>query len=128
MCFAYWLPCAGKNMLCKGRAAKKYCKEKKRIQRELKETLGINVDLPAQGSGNTNNGNSARRFFSEPSKASAITKVDEQLIHRLSVILFALNSGYDIDIEAYRKYAEDTAQLYVTLYNWYYCQSQYTRC
>lgn len=94
--------------------------EKKRIQRELKQELGINVDLPAQGSGNTNNGNSARRFFSEASKSSVITNVDEQLIKRFSVILSALNSGHNINIERYKTYAEETAQLYVDLYNWYY--------
>lgn len=37
--------------------------EKKRIQKEMKQQLGLNVDRPSQGAGNTNCGNTARRFF-----------------------------------------------------------------
>lgn len=51
--------------------------DKKWKSEELKEALGFKVDLPAQGSGNTSNGNGTRRFFSNASKSSAIKKVDE---------------------------------------------------
>ena len=81
-------------------------KEKRRIQSEIKKELGLNVDIPSQGSGNTNNGNTARKFFSEPSKCSAITGVNEELIRRLSVLLFALNSGYEINAKAYEVFGE----------------------
>lgn len=90
--------------------------EKKRIQHWLEEKLGIHVDLLAQGSGNTNSGNTARRFFGEPSKSSAITRVHPTLIHRFSVILFALTSSYDINTEKYKEYAEKTEDLCVRLY------------
>lgn len=33
------------------------------IQNELKAKLGILVDAPTQGSGNTDDGNTARKFF-----------------------------------------------------------------
>jgi len=42
---------------------------KTKIQVELRKEIGILVDIPMAGSGNTNNGNSARRFFSQPELA-----------------------------------------------------------
>lgn len=47
---------------------------RKKIQRVFKDPIGINVYLPAQCSGSTNNVISAGRFFSEPSKSAAIAK------------------------------------------------------
>ena len=44
--------------------------EKKRIQKELKQHLGINVDQPSQGTGTSNCGNTARRFFEAPEVVS----------------------------------------------------------
>ncbi|XP_069995615.1 uncharacterized protein [Penaeus vannamei] len=94
-------------------------KDKERIQSEFKRHLGINIRLLSQGRGNTNCGKVARRFFSDPIKCSAITGVDEELIRRFSVLLFALNSGYTVNAKAYEAYAEETAKLYVDLYFWY---------
>lgn len=45
---------------------------KAKIQRELKDKLGILVDQPTSGSGNTNDGNTARRFFSHTEIVSAV--------------------------------------------------------
>lgn len=95
-------------------------KEKERIQSAFKKEVGINVDFPSQGSGNTNNGNAARKFFSDPVKCSLITGVDEELNRRFSVLLFTLNSGYNINAKTYEVYAEETAKRYKDLYNWYY--------
>lgn len=107
--------------MVKGNENKKiYNEEKKRICHELKTELGLNVDCPAQGTGTTNNGNTARRFFADPENVSRITGVDGRLIHQLSVILCALNSGYDIISTAFDDYAKNTANLFVQLYNWYY--------
>ena len=110
-----------KTWMVKGPESKKiYCEEKKRIQCELKSQLGLNVDQPTHGSGNTNTGNIARRFFSDPEVVSKITKVDQTLIYRLSVILVALNSGHEIDTVKYKQYAMETATKYIELYDWYY--------
>ena len=46
---------------------------KKRIQDKLHEEIGILVDAPTQGSGNTNNGNTARRFFENVNIFSRVT-------------------------------------------------------
>lgn len=94
--------------------------QKKRIQEELKKQMGINVDIPTQGSGSSNNGNTARRFFGNPSLVSEITGVSEVLIKRLSVILTVVNSSYEVNVAKFRVYARETAELYIHLYSWYY--------
>lgn len=110
-----------KSWAVKGEENKKIMtQEKKRIQKELKQQLGINVDKPAQGAGNTNCGNTARRFFEAYELVSQITGVNMELISRFSVLLTALNSSFDINPEKYKAYALATAQLYVSKYQWYY--------
>lgn len=110
-----------KTWMVKGNGNKEiYQDEKTRIYKELKKDLGLNVDRPAQGSGNTNNGNTARRFFANAEKVSEVTGVDVRLIHRLSILLRTLNSGFEIDSVKYDVYAKETANLYIELYNWYF--------
>lgn len=53
------------------------------------------------GCGNTNNGNTARRFFQQPNLAAQITGVSEDIIIRLSVILRAMACEYDVNPEAF---------------------------
>lgn len=45
------------------------------------------MDVPKAGFGNTNDGNANRRFFMDPKLTATITRVDEQLIYRLKIIL-----------------------------------------
>ena len=52
-------------------------------------------------------------------KCSRIHQVDERLIKRLSVLLFALNSNHYINPAKYNQYAEDTALHHVELYPWF---------
>lgn len=49
---------------------------KREIQDGLHEELGILVDAPTQGSGNTNDGNTARRFFNNVDAVSRITGIN----------------------------------------------------
>lgn len=96
-------------------------KKKIEIQKGLKDELGINVDKPLPGStGNTNTGNVARKFFKEYKITSKITGIKEELIKRFYIILITLNSGFDIDSNKYKEYAEETAKLYIDSYKWYY--------
>lgn len=88
------------------------------INRFRTET-GLLLDTPKQGGGNTNDGNSARRFFKNTRVSSEITGIDESLIKRFYVILRTLTCGYDINVDTFKKYCEETANLYVSLYNWY---------
>lgn len=94
---------------------------KKKIQKDLKSALGITVDKVKQGgAGNTNDGNTARRFFANISVVAKITGVNEELLKRFHVILQVLNSGLSINEEAFEKYCLDTARLYVKEYPWYH--------
>ncbi|GBO98756.1 hypothetical protein EVAR_245_1 [Eumeta japonica] len=75
--------------------------------------------MPKANFGNTNDGNTSRRFFEDPKLSSDITGTDYELIYRLRVILETISSGYEINLEKYEKYAEETACLYVKLYPWH---------
>lgn len=58
-------------------------------------------------------------FFSNPKLAARITGINEILIFRLSIILRTTSCGLEIDSKIFEKYAFETAELYVSLYNWY---------
>ena len=45
------------------------------IQEELRTKMGLLVDVPKLGCGNTNDGNTSRRFFADPELAGAITGI-----------------------------------------------------
>ncbi|EFN86779.1 hypothetical protein EAI_00137, partial [Harpegnathos saltator] len=53
---------------------------KKLIKYYLKDTLGISVDVVKQGAGNSNTGNTARRFFAEPQVVAKICRLDKRLV------------------------------------------------
>ena len=73
-----------------------------------------------QGGGNSNTGNVARRFFSNPEMASAITEINFELIRRIGCMLQALNSGFKINTTAYKIFGKETAMCFVEHYEWYY--------
>lgn len=66
---------------------------KERICTEFREKLGLLIDKPNQGTGNTNNGNTVRRFFSDPDLTFEITGVNVELIKRFGQILKILASS-----------------------------------
>lgn len=96
---------------------------KKNIQDKFKDELNILIDIVKQGSGTTNDGNTARKFFEFPDKTAAITGLDEEIVRRFAVILQAITSGEKIDIIKFKDYARKTAEKYVELYDWYYMSS-----
>lgn len=85
--------------------------------------MGLLVDKPKPGCGSTNDGNTARRFFSNPDLSSKITGIEKNLITHFSIILRVLSSGYPIDIETYKVLLDETRELYINLYGWYYMPS-----
>lgn len=93
--------------------------DKKRIQDACREELGILVDCVKQGTGNTNDGNIARKFFEEYRKVSIITNVREEFIKRLYVIMQAITSKKSICVENFKSYCDDTAKLYIEEYKWF---------
>lgn len=97
--------------------------KKANIQKRFREELGLIIDKPRQGSGNSNDGNTARRFFFNFSRSADITGVDEELIKRFHIILQALSSDLIIDPGKFGEYAMETARLYIKKYNWYHMPS-----
>ncbi|EFN78615.1 hypothetical protein EAI_09018, partial [Harpegnathos saltator] len=84
---------------------------KRKIQDKFKQ-IGLIVSQPKQGGENTNDGNTARRFFKDAIKSAEITGVNENLIRRFGVILQTLSCCYEININAFANYVEDIRQLY----------------
>ncbi|KAJ8882122.1 hypothetical protein PR048_018610 [Dryococelus australis] len=76
---------------------------------------GSNSSCP--GSETTSAGNMARRFFLNSFESASITGNNVELIQRFATILRGIFSGLEINVEAFREYATETAKLYV---NWYY--------
>ncbi|KAJ8709377.1 hypothetical protein PYW07_009203 [Mythimna separata] len=92
---------------------------KKEIQTKFREQLGLLVDIPKANFGNTNDGNTSRRFFDEYEKSAEITGIDQNLIYRLKVILETMCCGIKINIEKFEIYCKETAELYVSLYKFH---------
>lgn len=93
------------------------------IQEKLRNEMCLLVDIPKSGSGNTNSGNTARRFFQQPKLAALLTGVSEELISRFSVILRTMASGYKVNTHAFKIYSFETAELFVEKYPWFYMPS-----
>lgn len=93
---------------------------KAKIQKELKSKLALLVDMPKQGGGSTNDGNTARRFFENYEQTALITGIDKNLIHRFYIILQTISSGFAVNIEKFEEYTLDTAKEFVRLYAWYH--------
>ena len=92
---------------------------KSEIQENFRNKIGLIVDVPKPGFGNTNDGNSSRRFFIDPELAAEITGIDPNLIYRLKVILETISSGHKICVQKFSEYTVETAKLYVQLYPWH---------
>lgn len=96
-------------------------KTKKTIQDIFRQEKGLLLSVVKVGAGTTNDGNTARRFFSDPKFAAEKTGIDERLINRFRVILGALSSSEDVDVEKFERYCRATAaELYKELYKWYF--------
>lgn len=96
---------------------------KKAIQKAFRDELGIIVDVVKQGHGTTNDGNTARTFFRNHEVTSRITGIDSNLIYRFAVILQVTSCEKKINFEKFRAYLNVTAEMYVSLYTWYYMPS-----
>ena len=79
----------------------------------------MTVDVPKQGFGTTNDGNTARRAFANAEVFADFVEVDINLINRSKNILIIVNSGYEINIDPFRQYCLRTSDLLVEKYGWY---------
>lgn len=93
--------------------------QKKKIHDRFKEEMGLKVDEPKQGSGNTNDGNTARRAFQEEDTFADISGLDLNLVHRIHMILVAISCKSSLNPVRFGDYCRRTAEIYVQLYPWY---------
>lgn len=114
---AYKLPI--QKWQARGSDKEKVAETKQYIQSQFKEKLGLIIDKPKPGFGNSNDGNTARRFFKNAVVSADITNLDLQLINKLHIILIVISSGHEINVEKFKKYAVNTAYYFVQKYPWY---------
>lgn len=81
--------------------------------------MGLVVDQPKQGGGNSNDGNTARKFFAEPITSGTITGLDPELIKRFANILSVLSCGFSVNYVSFKNYCIETAKMCLNLYSWY---------
>ncbi|KAK3925239.1 Serpin B10 [Frankliniella fusca] len=95
---------------------------KREIQRKMRDEMGLLVDVPlAGGVGNSTDGNTARRAFDKPAKFAAILGVSEDLVTRFSQVLSTLRCSQTVDVDKFKKFSFETAELFVKLYgDWCY--------
>lgn len=94
---------------------------KKEIQQKFKREMGLIIDTPKVGGfGNSNDGNTARRFFSNCTKSAEILGLDVECLNRAHVIMQVLSCGFAVEVNLFKKYCLDTAELLIKTYPWYY--------
>lgn len=95
-------------------------KTKTEIQKQFWGKMGLHVHKPkSNGSGSTNDGNTARRAFSNPEEFANITNIDVDLIKHLRIILIAISCEYEINPEKLKDFCNATAEIYFKIYDWY---------
>lgn len=96
----------------------KQCKAE--IQKKMWELMSLHVDKPkSNGSGNTNDGNTARKAFSNTELFAFITGIDIRFLDRLFTILVSISCEYEVDAKKFKDFCEETAKLYLKEYDWY---------
>lgn len=113
---AYTLPRLGETKTEDSQKREDIQRRKEIIQAEFSRKLGLKVDCPKHGYGNTNDGNTSRRFFENDKITSLITGVNHEIIKRLAVILNVINCKEMINGAKFSEYASKTAQLLTGLY------------
>lgn len=95
---------------------------KKKIQAEIRDRLGLLVDVICPNSGTTNDGNTARRVFAnEESRGifAEILGVSKWLVDDIHVILVAINCGLPVDSKKFGTFCSNLARKYEAAYNWH---------
>ena len=83
----------------------------------MHDEIGLLVDTPRAGcSGTSNTGNTARKAFQNKSNFAEILGIDPELIHRIHLKLIAVNADILLDLNSFREYGQQTAELWVNKY------------
>lgn len=94
---------------------------KAKIQEEIRDKLGLLVDVVRPTSGTTNDGNTARTAFSDRNRATFadILDIEKWLLDDLYIISIVLSSNLPIDVEKFASFCNQLAHRYVENYNWH---------
>jgi len=99
----------------------KVAERKLRIQQDLIEQMGLRVDFPkANGSGTSNDGNTARRAFAQPDLFANILRIESRLVKNLGTILITLYCQFPITKVKFQEFCLSLATWYVSKYKWFY--------
>jgi len=91
---------------------------KARIRKQLREELGLLIDVVKSGFGNTNDGNTARRFFDNIEKVASVTNLDIELLKKFKIVLQVISCGKKVNISKFENHCLQTAKYYVKKYPW----------
>lgn len=92
---------------------------KYQIQSRFRQSLGLLVDIPkVGGSGNTNDGNTARIAFRNPEKLAEILEIEISIVKGFHVILVALSCQLPIDPLSFSSYCQSLFSTYMRYYSW----------
>nr|CAI5836353.1 unnamed protein product [Callosobruchus analis] len=73
--------------------------------------MDVLIDIPIPGLGTTNDENSPRQYFQNPSIAAAITGIHAALLKRFRIVLITIACGLEIDNDKFKKSCLDTAEV-----------------
>ncbi|KAJ1530185.1 hypothetical protein ONE63_005114 [Megalurothrips usitatus] len=94
---------------------------KKCVQERFRlEMGGLRVDMVKQGAGTTNDGNTARRVFANPTLAADILGIDREKVERVAIILVLFSIQKRVKLNELRLYSLATYKLIVEKIPWYY--------
>lgn len=96
---------------------------KKKIQEQFRSEMGLIIDRVKSNFGTSNDGNTSRKFFLNFKKSAQITGIEEKLIYNLGLILRIISCGKSIEIKSFIELSEETRQIYLKHYSWYYMPS-----
>lgn len=102
--------------------------KKSEIQEKFWKHMGLRVDKPkANGSGNTNDGNSARRAISDPEILASITSIDKTFLKNLKIILICISCEFQIDVENFFAFVREHSKFIWKNTTGILCQPRYTK-
>lgn len=96
-----------------------FLEQKIKIQKEFRDKMGLIIDKVRTGYGTSNDGNTARRFFSNIEMVHEITNINICLLKNFSLILRTLSSGKKINTTRFSTLLKDTFKIYVDNFPWY---------
>ena len=110
-----------RNWQARGQVNKDRVKKKKEdVQKWMKEALGLIVDVPKQGAGTSNDGNTARRAFEKWGVFASLLGLDPQFVEGLQVLLIAMSCQLPLNSKRFGDFCSSLKERYISLYPWYY--------